>query len=117
MAQFMMIIADRPDERAGMAPDVIEDYYRQVGQWWAEQERRGHIKAGAGARLQGRETARTVRVQHAKATVTDGPFVESKEVIGGFGIIEAPSIDDAVEVAKTWPGLFVAIEIRPLLEM
>ena len=61
--------------------------------------------------------ARTVRVEHANATVTDGPFVESKEVIGGFGIIEAPSIDEAVAVVKTWPGLFVAIEVRPLLEM
>lgn len=112
-----MLIADREEERAKMPPDQIAASYAKIGPWWEEHERAGRIKSGFGRRLQPSALAKTVRVEAAKAHVTDGPFVESKEVIGGFAILEAASMDDAVEMVKTWPGLFVAIEIRPVIEM
>ena len=49
--------------------------------------------------------------------MTDGPFAETKEAIGGFGLINAPDMQAAVELVKTWPGLPITIEIRPVLEM
>ena len=117
MPEFMMLIADVEKTRAGLPPAEIAASYAKVGQWWEAQEKAGRIKAGFGRRLQPSATAKTVRVEAASASVTDGPFIESKEVVGGFAIIDAPTIDDAVAMVKTWPGLFVAIELRPVLVM
>ena len=58
--------------------------------------------------------ARTVRVRDGKRLVTDGPFTETKESVGGFSIFELPDKAAAIELAKTWPGH--AIEIRPIVE-
>ena len=60
--------------------------------------------------------ATTVRVQDGKPLLTDGPFVESKEAIGGFFLLEAEDLDAAVEVAATVPAarLGGAVEIRPV---
>ncbi|MGV8856474.1 MAG: YciI family protein [Devosia sp.] len=66
--------------------------------------------------LHGRETARTVRVRHGVAAVTDGPFMESKEVIAGFILIDVPDIDAAMEVARNIPMASVgAVEVRPVM--
>jgi hypothetical protein len=59
--------------------------------------------------------ARTVRVREGKKHVTDGPFTETKESIGGFDLIDADSLDEAVEIASRHPVAAVgAIEVRPL---
>jgi len=68
-----------------------------------------------GNRLQPTRTAKTVRVDNGRSVITDGPFAETKEAIGGFGLVEAPNIEAAVEVIKTWPGLPITIELRPVL--
>jgi hypothetical protein len=114
MPEFMMLIADDEMARAALPPSEIADHYAKMSAWWAEKEREGRIIARSGRRLQPSATARTVRVAHADAVVTDGPFVETKEVIGGFAIIDAPDIHAAVDLVKTWPGLLVTIERRPL---
>ena len=67
--------------------------------------------------LQSARTASTVRVRDGKASVTDGPFAETKEVIGGFFIFEARDIEEAVEVAARWPSARIGtIEVRPIDE-
>ncbi len=59
--------------------------------------------------------ARSVRVRDGKTVVTDGPFTETKEAVGGFDLIEAGSLDEAVEIAATHPvAEFGTIEVRPL---
>ncbi|MGV8831947.1 MAG: YciI family protein [Devosia sp.] len=66
--------------------------------------------------LHGREVARTVRVRHGVAAVTDGPFMESTEVIAGFILIDVPDIDAAMEVARNIPMATVgAVEVRPVM--
>jgi hypothetical protein len=62
------------------------------------------------------EDATTVRVQDGKPLMTDGPFVESKEAVGGFFVLEAEDLDAAVEVAAMVPAarLGGAVEIRPV---
>ena len=65
--------------------------------------------------LQSAATAATVRVRNGKVAVTDGPFAETKEQIGGFFLIEADSLDDAVRIASDWPSARLgAIEVRPI---
>ena len=68
--------------------------------------------------LQRARTARTVRVSGGKATITDGPFAETKEQLGGFFLIEARDLNDAIQVAsKIPPARLGSIEVRPILEL
>jgi hypothetical protein len=72
----------------------------------------------AGDPLAPTTSATTVRVQDGKLAVSDGPFAETKEWLGGFVIIEASSLDDALEVATKCPGTkYGAVEIRPIVNM
>ncbi|HEX7071150.1 MAG TPA: YciI family protein [Rhodothermales bacterium] len=67
--------------------------------------------------LQSATRAATVRVRNGETRVTDGPFAETKEQLGGFFLIEAPSLDEALEIAADWPSAAIGtIEVRPLEE-
>ena len=67
--------------------------------------------------LQSASTAATVRVRDGRVSVIDGPFAETKEQIGGFFVIEAADLDEAVQVAAAWPSARIGtIEVRPLEE-
>lgn len=71
-----------------------------------------------GAWMQPPDTATTVRVKDGETLITDGPFAEIKEAIGGYCILEADDLDGAIEVAATIPAASRggAIEVRPLVE-
>jgi hypothetical protein len=76
--------------------------------------RSGHYIASDA--LQAVQTATTVRVRNGKAFTTDGPFAETKEQLGGFILIEAKDLDDAIQVAsKIPPARLGSIEVRPVL--
>jgi hypothetical protein len=67
--------------------------------------------------LQSASTAATLRVRGGKLSVTDGPFAETKEQLGGFFLIEANDFDEAIQIAAKWPGArFGEIEVRPVEE-
>ena len=71
-----------------------------------------------GEALQPNPTATTVRVQEGRTITTDGPFIEAKEALGGFYLVEARDLDEAIELAAACPGArFGAIEIRPVWEL
>ena len=68
--------------------------------------------------LEAPDSARTVRVRDGRASVVDGPFAETKEYLGGFNLIEAADMDEAVRIAQSFPWSQTgAIEIRPLRDM
>ncbi len=71
-----------------------------------------------GTRLQPPETATTVRVQDGRTLTTDGPFVETKEALDGFCMLEADDLDAAIELAARTPAASMggAIEVRPIAE-
>jgi hypothetical protein len=71
-----------------------------------------------GAQLQPATTATTVRVQDGRTLTTDGPFVDTKEVLGGYYLFEADDLDAAIELAARIPAARMggAIEVRPLVE-
>ena len=71
-----------------------------------------------GAQLQDPGTATTVRVEDGETLITDGPFVETKEVLGGYYLFEADDLDAAIELAARIPAARMggAIEVRPLVE-
>jgi hypothetical protein len=71
-----------------------------------------------GAQLQPPTTATTVRVEDGRTLTTDGPFAETKEVLGGYFVVEADDLDAAIEVAARIPAARMggAVEVRPLVE-
>jgi hypothetical protein len=70
-----------------------------------------------GEALQPNPTATTVRVSDGRTVTTDGPFIEAKEALGGFYLIEARDLDEAIALAAACPGAkYGAIEIRPVWE-
>jgi hypothetical protein len=71
-----------------------------------------------GAQLQPVETATTVRVQDGQTLLTDGPFVDAKEHLGGYYLVEADDLDAALEIAVQIPAARMggAIEVRPVVE-
>ncbi|MCI0706394.1 MAG: YciI family protein [Ignavibacteriae bacterium] len=65
--------------------------------------------------LQSVKTATTVRVRNKKVAITDGPFAETKETLGGFFIIDVKNLDEAINIASKWPSARLgSIEVRPL---
>ena len=103
--QYLFLI--RVDDDAEAPEDV------DPGPWVSEMEARGARLVGD--RLRPPEDTRTVRVRNGEQLVTEGPFVEAKELIGGFDLIECADADEAVEIAGKHPvARFGSIEIRPL---
>jgi len=71
----------------------------------------------AGYELGGRDTAKVVRVRDGERIVTDGPFAETKEVVGGVFVIDLPDLDEAIRLASLVPTAeHGSLEIRPLVE-
>ncbi|MGH3421375.1 MAG: YciI family protein [Streptosporangiaceae bacterium] len=83
------------------------------GGWTQEMTERGLLRSAGG--LRPAEEARTVRVRRRQLLLSDGPFAETKEQVGGFCIIECASLDEAVEVAAEHPAAtYGTIEVREL---
>ena len=102
------------------APDsfneLSEDQQNAVmGEYFAISELPGTV---GGEQLQPGSTATTVRVDDGKTLTTDGPFSETKEVLGGFYLFEADDLDSALEVAARVPAARMggAVEVRPVVE-
>jgi hypothetical protein len=94
-----------------LSPDQLRDQYARVGRWFAEnQARMGHAN-----QLQGPETATTVSFQDGTPLVKDGLFLEGKEIVGGYTEVRVANLDEALEMAKAWPG-GGTIEIRPVMD-
>jgi hypothetical protein len=83
--------------------------------WVEEMDARGVRKFGS--RLRPVSDATTVQVRGGEVLLSDGPFAETKEQIGGFDLLECEDLDEAIEVASKHPGAkFGTIEVRPLWE-
>jgi hypothetical protein len=91
---------------------VMQEMFGYVG----ELAGRGRLKGGGP--LQGTDRSATVRKRGGQVTATDGPYTETKEIIGGYFLVEADSLEEAVELAKGCPAAaFGGIEVRELIPM
>jgi hypothetical protein len=110
MAKFLFVYRGSGEAEAKMTPDEMQQLMQKWSQWIHEAMAKGWMIApGDALTLEG-------RVVNAKKVVTDGPFVEAKEIVGGYSIVQADSIDAAAELAKGCPGLLTGgnVEVRPL---
>jgi hypothetical protein len=107
MRYMLWMIGDGRDEPGPAEIDAMPEYI----DWEKALEERGIPHRGD--RLRPPDTAVTVRVRGGEVLISDGPFADTKEHIGGFGIIEAPDLDVAIEVAALHPAAHQTVEIRP----
>jgi hypothetical protein len=117
--KFSMLICgpDNPSNAPQSDPAAAEAGMKEIYAWFEKWGQAGKI-ADAGVELDSVSKAKTIRAGADGApVVTDGPYLELKEVVGGFVVLEADDIDDAVAVASTWPaGAGTSIEIRPIID-
>ena len=107
--KYMLMIC--VDEALEVSPEESD-----VEPWLAEMSRRGIWLQGE--ELRGVETARTVRVRGGQIVVSDGPFAETKEQMGGYYVVDCKDLDEAIEVASKIPDAARGtIEVRPIWEM
>ncbi|HUG05573.1 MAG TPA: YciI family protein [Candidatus Limnocylindria bacterium] len=105
-----LFLDDGVDYQSDPTPEQ-QRVYADIFKWF---EVNGPKIVDGGAELQPTRTATTIRKTTGEVTVVDGPFIESKESVGGFSIIEVPDREAAIALAKTWPGY--GIEIRDVVE-
>ena len=115
--RYMMFIKHTEDYRKEEVPQSL---YAAMGEFVGEATKNGVMSDGAG--LQPSARGHRVRLSKGKITVTDGPFTESKEIVGGYALIEARSEEHALEIAREfmeihrvhWPEFEGESEVRPL---
>ena len=114
--QYMLLIygTESSDPQMGESDQAAEmQRWYDYSDWLRS---KGWMKAGDA--LQPVEQATSVRLRDGERMVTDGPFAETKETLGGYYLLEVDNLDDAIEAAARCPGAsYGTIELRPVLEM
>ena len=97
-------------------PKAQEQMYAAYGRYGTDMQEAGVLRGGA--ELKPTLAATTVRVRNGKTVSTDGPFAETKEQLGGYYLIEAKDLNEAIQVGSQIPGARVgSIEVRPIASM
>jgi hypothetical protein len=114
--KYMLLIHDDEKGWAKLSEAERGKIYAEYGQFGQSVKASGHYLAGA--QLQPTTMATSVKVREGKRLVTDGPFAETREQLGGYYLIEAKNLDDAIGIAARIPSAqFGTIEVRPVVEM
>ena len=112
--QYLMMIYDVEADWAKMSASDQAAMYQEYGQFTQQITESGNYKGGH--QLKPVATATTVRVRNGKRTVTDGPFAETKEQLGGFYLVDAKDLDEAISIAARIPSVkHGSIEVRPIV--
>ncbi len=114
MQYLLMIYCDEASD----AKRPKEELEAEMGAYWAfteEVQKSGAHRAGEA--LHPSSTATTVKVRNGKTITTDGPFAETKEQLGGYYVVEANNLDEAIQWAVKIPHVNIgAIEVRPIVD-
>ena len=114
--QYMLLIHDDPSAWAGMSEEQVNAVMGEYFAYSAAIRDEGIFVDGQP--LQGADAARTVRVRNGERIVADGPFAETKEIVGGYYVVDCDTDDQAIDAAARIPSArFGAIEVRPVMQM
>jgi hypothetical protein len=111
-----VILIMNTDAARNLSEADQQTWYAEIGAWYEKGGGGSGKLVETGFQLQPPATAKTVRA----SGVTDGPFVETKEALGGYSVLDTDALDEAVEIAKTWPGVdrgWITIEVRATVPM
>ncbi len=112
--QYALTIYDDQSKWSDLPPDSPRETSEAYGKLTEEMRSSGAFLAGEG--LQPISTATTVRVPNGERIVTDGPFAETKETLGGFYVLECKDLDEAIDWAAKIPGATTGcVEVRPVI--
>jgi hypothetical protein len=111
--RYLLLFAGDQIAFNAMQPADAQAMYSEIGRWWSKHSNDGTLVSGE--QLEPPKTAMTVRHEGGDSYVVDSPFIEAKEHIGGFAVVEVGTIDEALELARTWPD-GGSVEVRRVVE-
>ncbi|HTA83415.1 MAG TPA: YciI family protein [Bacteroidia bacterium] len=113
MEKFMFLFRGGMTASQNPSPEAMQAQMQKWNKWMEELGKKGVLAGGDALQASGKQ------VNGTKKVVTDGPFVEAKEVVGGFLIVNAKDINEAVELSKDCPIFHVdgKVEVRPVQKM
>jgi hypothetical protein len=112
--EYLLLIYDNEADIAKMTEAEHATMHADFGGFTQGILKSGHFRAGK--QLQPVATATTIRVREGKKVTTDGPFAETREQLGGFYLIEAKDLDEALAIAERCPGARLgSVEVRPIV--
>jgi hypothetical protein len=113
--KYLCLAYEEEEKLNALSSSEWDALRRETLAYVEELQKKGHLIAAEA--LQSVRKASTVRVRTGKIMITDGPFAETKESLGGFFLIHARDLDEAVLVASKWPSARLgSIEVRPIAE-
>jgi hypothetical protein len=111
--QYLLLIYANEQSVGGMTPDEGGKMTSEYGVFTESIAKSGHYKGGN--RLHPTKSATSVRVRDGKRQTTDGPFAETREQLGGYYLVDASDLDEAIGLAERIPGARLGtIEVRPI---
>jgi hypothetical protein len=113
--KYLCLIYDEEKSMEGMSQSDMDAFMGEYNQFTQDVQQSGQFVAGEA--LHPVQTATTVRVRNGKLSTTDGPFAETKEQLGGFYLVEAGDLNEAIQVASRIPSARTgSIEVRPVVD-
>ncbi len=111
--QYLLMVYANEQETAALGPAALNTMMQDYTEFTKSIVQAGHFKAGD--RLKPVAAASTVRVRNGKVLITDGPFAETREQLGGYYLVEAKNLDEALAMAARIPSAkHGSIEVRPI---
>ena len=111
--KYLCLVYQEEKQEANVPRDQIEQAKKDYWAFAEDIKKSGHYIGSNG--LQHTDAATTVRMRNGKLSTTDGPFAETKEQLGGYYLVEAKDLDEALELAARIPSVrWGAIEVRPI---
>ena len=113
--KYLCLIYDDEKKASGMAKSELDALMQDYFAFTEDIKKSGHYRAGEA--LQPVQTATSVRIRNGKLSTTDGPFAETKEQLGGFYMVDARDLNEAIQIASKIPSAKTGtIEVRPVEE-
>jgi hypothetical protein len=113
--KYLCLIYDEEAKIAGMSKEDGDQFMGEYFAFTEDVKKSGHYVAGEA--LHPVSSATTVRIRQGKTTTTDGPFAETKEQLGGFYLIEAKDLNEALQIAARIPSARIgSVEVRPVVD-
>jgi hypothetical protein len=113
--KYLCLIYDDEKKMAGMAKADVDAFMGEYFAFTNDIKETGHYVAGEA--LHPVHTATTVRIRNGKVSTTDGPFAETKEQLGGFYLVDAKDLNEAIQIASRIPSArYGSVEVRPVVD-